>query len=165
MHGTCDLNNPWHRTCGQCHDRVGIPGVDLHGCDPSLQNLSEAVASDLIAAPLETKVPLSENLANFIPAAAAASNNEDQEEDSYFTYQGSLTTPGCQESVTWILFRRPLTLALEEVIFYFRRRYDEKSRDFQSCCCSPSCFCALFLIFIKIFLIEYNGQFKFWPVF
>ena len=25
-HGTCGLNNPWHRTCGRCHNWVGIPG-------------------------------------------------------------------------------------------------------------------------------------------
>ena len=25
MHGTCGLNNPWHPTCGQCHNRVGNP--------------------------------------------------------------------------------------------------------------------------------------------
>ena len=26
MHGTCGLNNPWHRTSGRCHNRVGNPG-------------------------------------------------------------------------------------------------------------------------------------------
>ena len=25
VHGTCGLNKPWHRTCGRCHNRVGIP--------------------------------------------------------------------------------------------------------------------------------------------
>ena len=25
-HGTCGLNNPWHRTCGRCHNWVVIPG-------------------------------------------------------------------------------------------------------------------------------------------
>ena len=30
MHGTCGLNNPWHRTCGRCHNWVGIPGRPPH---------------------------------------------------------------------------------------------------------------------------------------
>lgn len=34
---------------------------------------------------------------------------------SYYRYTGSLTTPPCSESVTWILFRQPITLSKAEI--------------------------------------------------
>jgi len=35
--------------------------------------------------------------------------------DQYVTYEGSLTWPGCQESVTWLLLNRPLYLSKQSV--------------------------------------------------
>nr|XP_022902563.1 carbonic anhydrase-like [Onthophagus taurus] len=32
----------------------------------------------------------------------------------YFRYQGSLTTPGCNEGVTWTLFRKPLPISADQ---------------------------------------------------
>lgn len=33
----------------------------------------------------------------------------------YMTYEGSLTIPGCQESVTWIIFNKPIYLSADQV--------------------------------------------------
>ncbi|XP_078323468.1 putative carbonic anhydrase-like protein 2 isoform X1 [Crassostrea virginica] len=33
----------------------------------------------------------------------------------YMTYEGSLTIPGCQESVTWIIFNKPLYISAEQM--------------------------------------------------
>jgi hypothetical protein len=34
---------------------------------------------------------------------------------TYFTYHGSLTTPGCEEVVTWVVFQRPLAVAAVQI--------------------------------------------------
>ena len=36
--------------------------------------------------------------------------------DFYYTYKGSLTTPGCFESVTWILFGHPVKVNTNQVM-------------------------------------------------
>ena len=36
--------------------------------------------------------------------------------DAYYTYKGSLTTPECYESVTWIVFKDPITAKPIQVI-------------------------------------------------
>lgn len=38
--------------------------------------------------------------------------------DLFFRYQGSLTTPPCYESVTWILFPDPNDISLKQVRIY-----------------------------------------------
>ncbi|XP_077559134.1 carbonic anhydrase-related protein 10-like [Haemaphysalis longicornis] len=35
--------------------------------------------------------------------------------DSYMTYEGSSTTPGCEETVTWILMNRPLYMTRQQL--------------------------------------------------
>ncbi|XP_035221110.1 carbonic anhydrase 13-like, partial [Stegodyphus dumicola] len=37
------------------------------------------------------------------------------ESHDYWTYEGSLTTPPCYESVTWILFKRPIEVSEEQI--------------------------------------------------
>lgn len=34
---------------------------------------------------------------------------------AYYTYEGSLTTPGCNEVVTWIVFTEPVSFSPEQV--------------------------------------------------
>lgn len=35
--------------------------------------------------------------------------------DNYITYDGSLTQPGCQETVTWIIVNKPLYISQDNV--------------------------------------------------
>ena len=35
--------------------------------------------------------------------------------DQYITYEGSFTQPGCQETVTWIIFNKPTIISEKQV--------------------------------------------------
>ncbi|GBN76784.1 Carbonic anhydrase 2 [Araneus ventricosus] len=41
---------------------------------------------------------------------------------SFWTYSGSLTTPPCYESVTWIVFKTPITASQEQLDCFRRMR-------------------------------------------
>jgi len=45
----------------------------------------------------------------------ALNNGNDKTLSTYWTYKGSLTTPGCNEAVTWVVFSRPLPVAQVQV--------------------------------------------------
>ena len=48
---------------------------------------------------------------------AVRANFLDQVEGSnYFSYQGSLTTPGCNEAVSWIIMDQPVLIAESQVL-------------------------------------------------
>jgi carbonic anhydrase len=54
------------------------------------------------------------DIANFLP-----------ENQAYWTYEGSLTTPPFNESVTWILFKEPVEVSQEQLdAMRDLRRYD-----------------------------------------
>ena len=36
----------------------------------------------------------------------------------YITYEGSMTEPGCQETVTWVIMNRPIYVTPQQVICY-----------------------------------------------
>jgi len=54
-------------------------------------------------------IPIAVNLGNFIDQVAKG---------GYFTYQGSFTTPGCNEVVTWVNFRRLLKISKQQLKAY-----------------------------------------------
>lgn len=49
---------------------------------------------------------------------------------SYFTFEGSLTTPPCTEGVTWFVLRQPVTASAEQLAA-FARRYPSDARPVQ----------------------------------
>jgi len=61
------------------------------------------------------------NCANFLPGNG-----------SYFTYEGSLTTPPCYESVNWIVFEEPIEISPEQMAVF---------RNMKSYCKGSDCPC------------------------
>merc|ERR1711962_311854 len=55
------------------------------------------------------KIKLTLNVGAFIRKAIR--NGADKTMSTYWTYKGSLTTPGCEEAVTWVVFDRKLPIA------------------------------------------------------
>lgn len=49
------------------------------------------------------------------PISLAQLIPQEQNLTSYYRYKGSLTTPGCTESVIWTLFENPIPLSMEQV--------------------------------------------------
>jgi len=50
---------------------------------------------------------------------------------SYFTFQGSLTTPPCTEGVTWYVLRTPATASADQIAA-FAKRYPHDARPVQA---------------------------------
>jgi carbonic anhydrase len=71
--------------------------------------------SQINAAKIEKRVPKDEetklklNIGAFIRKATR--NGKDKTMSTYWTYKGSLTTPDCNEAVTWVVFQRALPIA------------------------------------------------------
>ena len=38
--------------------------------------------------------------------------------DNFMTYDGSLTYPGCQETVTWVVMNKPMYISNDHVSYY-----------------------------------------------
>jgi len=55
------------------------------------------------------KIPLNLNVGAFIRKAIR--NGANKHMSTYWSYMGSLTTPGCNEAVTWVVFERALPIA------------------------------------------------------
>lgn len=49
---------------------------------------------------------------------------------SYYTYQGSLTTPPCSEGARWVLMRQPIRLSNQQIAF-FSARHPNSNRAIQ----------------------------------
>ena len=48
----------------------------------------------------------------------------------YITYEGSMTEPGCQETVTWIIMNRPIYVTPQQVIYYKYESSSERNKNF-----------------------------------
>jgi len=59
--------------------------------------------------PHTDKIKLTLNVGSFIRKAIR--NGKENVMSTYWTYKGSLTTPGCNEAVTWVVFERSLPIA------------------------------------------------------
>ena len=59
------------------------------------------------------KIPLNLNVGAFIRKAVR--NGANKHMSTYWSYMGSLTTPGCNEAVTWVVFERALPIAQVQV--------------------------------------------------
>jgi len=62
------------------------------------------------------------------------------DESSYWTYQGSLTTPPCSECVIWIVFRDAVEVSREQLKLF---------RNLKTYCCESECPCDEFEGFVK----------------
>lgn len=80
-----------------------------------LQNITDGIAalsSDIEAqrSSLEyTTVPITLNLGSFIDSGKPR---------GYFAYNGSFTTPGCNEVVTWVNFKKPIKISKGQLAMY-----------------------------------------------
>ena len=99
-------------------DGLAVLGTFFH-----IQKEDNSVLSDLTKKLQQIQEPneISENLsglslASFIPPMGSKTTE-------FFRYEGSLTTPGCYESVTWTVFRHSLAIS-EEQMASFRALYD-----------------------------------------
>ncbi|KAG8182924.1 hypothetical protein JTE90_028746 [Oedothorax gibbosus] len=69
------------------------------------------VLSEISELDQRVELPVDIDLVNMFPA-----------DQSYWTYPGSLTTPPCYESVTWILFKNPITLSRDQLNCFRRMK-------------------------------------------
>ncbi|KAG8520233.1 Carbonic anhydrase 4 [Galemys pyrenaicus] len=85
-------------------------GVKNDGFQPLVNVLSQ------ISQP-HTEIEMTENMSlwDLLP--------EEKKLDDYFRYQGSLTTPGCEEKVIWTVFEEHIELEKNQILAFSQRLY------------------------------------------
>ena len=68
----------------------------------------------------ETRASVQIDVAQLLPA-----------DHGYYTFEGSLTTPPCSESVTWYVLKQPVSVSKEEVA-RFSKLYRDNARPVQA---------------------------------
>ncbi|XP_029163002.1 carbonic anhydrase 2-like [Nylanderia fulva] len=81
--------------------------------NPQLKPIVKAVKKVLKKVGKSTKIKMEVIPSSFLP-----------EDHTYYHYQGSLTTPACQESVTWFVLTEKLTVSKSQVNVFKRFRGD-----------------------------------------
>ncbi|XP_013791704.2 carbonic anhydrase 7-like, partial [Limulus polyphemus] len=91
-------------------DGLAVLGIFLQAGDehPALKKISDKM-SDIVYKDTSVTLPEDFNPVELIP-----------EKQSYWTYLGSLTTPPCYESVTWIVLKNPIQVS-EDQLEAFRK--------------------------------------------
>lgn len=110
-----------------------------HDHQKEMQNLQDAV--EKLYARDSTRSSSEGQKLRWNPGAMirkATNNGADRTFSTYTTYGGSLTTPGCQEVVTWVVFERALPIAQVQVNA-FASKMQNNFRAVDTCTgCHPS---------------------------
>merc|ERR1712025_354086 len=81
--------------------------VNMRSLHYGVNQIKEARLKNRDLDEAETKLKL--NVGAFIRKAIR--NGANKHMSTYWSYMGSLTTPGCNEAVTWVVFERALPIA------------------------------------------------------
>lgn len=79
-----------------------------HVIDDILSDLVQVMSFEQINKPV--KIKLSFKIDDLLP-----------EINNYITYEGSLTTPSCAESVTWIVIAQTFPITIDQVRNFYRK--------------------------------------------
>lgn len=52
--------------------------------------------------------------------------------ENFVTYEGSLTYPGCYETVTWVVMNNPIYISIDDVTLFYKFNADKISSNFSS---------------------------------
>jgi carbonic anhydrase len=92
--------------------------------------LFELGAANTLIGTLWKNIPAEKEKANDVPSVSVRARDLLPRERSYFTFEGSLTTPPCSEGVTWYVLKSPATISPEQVAA-FARIYPANARPIQ----------------------------------
>ena len=84
---------------------------DNEALTPLIDELDEITASDSSTSMLNSSFKISDLVSGVAPVGGAGAT-------IYSTYDGSLTTPGCNEVVHWINFLTPLNISASQLAMF-----------------------------------------------
>lgn len=82
--------------------------------------LSDVGVADPMLAPIWTWLPTDPGPAALIPDLLVNARDLMPATEEFYAYAGSITTPPCTESVTWLVYASPLSVSPEQVDAYQR---------------------------------------------